>query len=73
MKGKLSQRVFIPSATLYGAIVVPLSVPGTTRLGLKLIADEATGLFLGAQAIGPHGAVSQDTIPFPRPSGRAFY
>lgn len=50
---------FHPVSNLVWGDVVPLSVPGTTRLGLKLIADEATGLFLGAQAIGPHGAVSR--------------
>jgi len=48
-----------PVSTLIWGDVVPLSVPGTTRLGLKLIADEATGLLLGAQAVGPHGAVSR--------------
>jgi len=48
-----------PVSTLIWGDVVPLSVPGTTRLGLKLIADDATGLRLGAQAVGPHGAVSR--------------
>lgn len=48
-----------PLSTLIWGDVVPLSAPGATRLGLKLIADEATGLFLGAQAVGPRGAVSR--------------
>jgi pyruvate/2-oxoglutarate dehydrogenase complex dihydrolipoamide dehydrogenase (E3) component len=34
-------------------------MPGNTKLGLKLIADRATGKLLGAQAIGKAGAVSR--------------
>ncbi len=34
-------------------------MPGNTKLGLKLIADRATGKLLGAQAVGKAGAVSR--------------
>jgi NADPH-dependent 2,4-dienoyl-CoA reductase/sulfur reductase-like enzyme len=54
-----SEAGYHPVSTLIWGDVLPLSVPGTTRLGLKLIADKATGLLLGAQAVGPHGAVSR--------------
>ncbi|OPY89809.1 MAG: NADH peroxidase [Syntrophus sp. PtaU1.Bin208] len=48
-----------PASALVWGDVAPLSGPGETRLGLKLIADESTGLLLGAQAVGPYGAVSR--------------
>jgi len=48
-----------PVSTLIWGDAAPLSTSGSTRLGLKLIADEASGLLLGAQAVGPQGAVSR--------------
>jgi NADPH-dependent 2,4-dienoyl-CoA reductase/sulfur reductase-like enzyme len=35
------------------------SMPGNSRLGLKLIADQSTGRLLGAQAVGEKGAVAR--------------
>jgi NADPH-dependent 2,4-dienoyl-CoA reductase/sulfur reductase-like enzyme len=48
-----------PVSALIWGDAVPIAAPGSTRLGLKLIADKATGLLLGAQAVGPQGAVSR--------------
>lgn len=48
-----------PVSTLIWGDAVPIAAPGATRLGLKLIADKATGLLLGAQAVGSQGAVSR--------------
>ncbi len=50
---------YSPISSLIWGDVAPLALPGETRLGLKLIADKATGLLLGAQAVGPQGAVSR--------------
>ena len=34
-------------------------MPGTKKLGIKMVADRATGKLLGAQAVGEKGAVSR--------------
>jgi len=48
-----------PVSSLVWGDVAPLSGAGASRLGLKLTADAATGLLLGAQAVGLQGAVSR--------------
>jgi len=49
------------SALIWGNSFAP-SLPGEKRLGLKLVADRATGMLLGAQAIGTKGAVERINI-----------
>jgi CoA-dependent NAD(P)H sulfur oxidoreductase len=50
---------FHPLSTLVWGNAIAGSMPGNTKLGLKLIADRATGRLLGAQAVGKAGAVSR--------------
>ena len=50
---------FHPVSTLVWGNAIAGSMPGNTKLGLKLIADRATGKLLGAQAVGKAGAVSR--------------
>lgn len=50
---------FHPVSTLIWGNSIAGSMPGNARLGLKLIADRATGKLLGAQALGRSGAVSR--------------
>ena len=50
---------FHPVSTLVRGNAIAGSMPGNTKLGLKLIADRATGKLLGAQAVGKAGAVSR--------------
>ena len=50
---------FHPVSTLAWGNAIAGSMPGNTKLGLKLIADRATGKLLGAQAVGEMGAVSR--------------
>ncbi|MBN2439316.1 MAG: FAD-dependent oxidoreductase [Deltaproteobacteria bacterium] len=50
---------FHPVSTLVWGNAIAGSMPGNTELGLKLIADQATGKLLGAQAVGKAGAVSR--------------
>jgi NADPH-dependent 2,4-dienoyl-CoA reductase/sulfur reductase-like enzyme len=50
---------FHPASTLIWGNAIAGSMPGNTKLGLKLIADRATGKLLGAQAVGKAGAVSR--------------
>ncbi len=50
---------FHPVSTLSWGNAIAGSMPGNTKLGLKLIADRATGKLLGAQAVGKAGAVSR--------------
>jgi CoA-dependent NAD(P)H sulfur oxidoreductase len=50
---------FHPVSTLVWGNAIARSMPENTKLGLKLIADRATGKLLGAQAIGKAGAVSR--------------
>jgi len=48
-----------PVSTLIWGEAAAHSLSETTPLGLKLTADKTTGLLLGAQAVGSHGAVSR--------------
>ncbi len=50
---------FHPASTLIWGNSLAGSMPGNKKLGLKLIADKATGKLLGAQAVGEIGAVSR--------------
>jgi NADPH-dependent 2,4-dienoyl-CoA reductase/sulfur reductase-like enzyme len=50
---------FHPISTLVWGNAIAGSMPGNRKLGLKLIADRATGILLGAQAVGEIGAVSR--------------
>lgn len=50
---------FHPASTLIWGNSIAGSMPGNKKLGLKLIADKATGKLLGAQAVGEVGAVSR--------------
>ncbi len=50
---------FHPISTLVWGNAIAGSMPGNTKMGLKLIADRATGKLLGAQAVGKAGAVSR--------------
>jgi NADPH-dependent 2,4-dienoyl-CoA reductase/sulfur reductase-like enzyme len=54
-----AQGGFHPVSTLVWGNAIAGSMPGNTKLGLKLIADRATGKLLGAQAVGKAGAVSR--------------
>ena len=47
------------STIVWGSPVVRVMNPENHRLGLKLVADRKTGKLLGAQAVGPEGAVSR--------------
>jgi NADPH-dependent 2,4-dienoyl-CoA reductase/sulfur reductase-like enzyme len=53
------QTGFSPAGTLIWGNAIAGSMPGNTKLGLKMIADRATGKLLGAQAVGKAGAVSR--------------
>jgi CoA-dependent NAD(P)H sulfur oxidoreductase len=50
---------FHPVSTLVRGNAIAGSMPGNTKLGLKLIADRSSGKLLGAQAVGKAGAVSR--------------
>jgi NADPH-dependent 2,4-dienoyl-CoA reductase/sulfur reductase-like enzyme len=50
---------FSPASVLVWGNAIAGSMPGNSPLGLKLIADRATGRLLGAQAVGKAGAVSR--------------
>jgi NADPH-dependent 2,4-dienoyl-CoA reductase/sulfur reductase-like enzyme len=50
---------FHPVGMLSWGNAIAGSMPGNTKLGLKLIVDRATGKLLGAQAVGKAGAVSR--------------
>jgi CoA-dependent NAD(P)H sulfur oxidoreductase len=54
-----AQSGFHPVSTLVWGNSIAGSMPGNKKLGLKLIADRATGKLLGAQAVGEMGAVSR--------------
>lgn len=53
---------FHPVSMLIWGNSVAGSMPGNKKLGLKLIADRATGKLLGAQAVGEMGAVSRINV-----------
>ena len=50
---------FHPASTLIWGNSLARTMPGSRKLGLKLIADRATGRLLGGQAVGEAGAVSR--------------
>jgi NADPH-dependent 2,4-dienoyl-CoA reductase/sulfur reductase-like enzyme len=54
-----AQSGFHPVSVLIWGNAIAGSMPGNTKLGLKLIADRATGKLLGAQAVGKAGVVSR--------------
>lgn len=53
------QSGFFPISTIVWGNAIGGAMPGDKRLGLKLVADRATGLLLGAQSIGTIGAVDR--------------
>ena len=53
------QSGFSPVSTLVWGNAIARAMPGNAKLGLKLIADRATGKLLGAQAVGEAGVVSR--------------
>jgi NADPH-dependent 2,4-dienoyl-CoA reductase/sulfur reductase-like enzyme len=53
------QSGFHPESVLIWGQAIAGSMPANSKLGLKLIADRATGRLLGAQAVGAMGAVSR--------------
>jgi NADPH-dependent 2,4-dienoyl-CoA reductase/sulfur reductase-like enzyme len=48
-----------PVSTVIWGNAIARSMPGEKRLGIKLVADRATGMLLGAQAVGATGAVER--------------
>jgi CoA-dependent NAD(P)H sulfur oxidoreductase len=48
-----------PVSTIVWGNAIAALMPGDKKLGLKLTADRATGMLLGAQAIGARGAVER--------------
>jgi NADPH-dependent 2,4-dienoyl-CoA reductase/sulfur reductase-like enzyme len=48
-----------PVSTIIWGNAIARSMPGEKRLGIKLVADRATGRLLGAQAVGATGAVER--------------
>lgn len=50
---------FDPASTVVWGNAIAASMSGGEKVGLKLIADRATGMLLGAQAVGEIGAVSR--------------
>ncbi|MDZ4164189.1 MAG: FAD-dependent oxidoreductase [Smithellaceae bacterium] len=50
---------FQPVSAIVWGNSLPSAMPGSARIGLKLVADRATGKLLGAQAAGENGAVSR--------------
>jgi len=48
-----------PVSTIIWGNAIAHSLPGEKRLGIKLVADRATGMLLGAQAAGVKGAVER--------------
>jgi len=53
---------FHPAGTLIWGNAIAKSMPDNSKLGLKLIADRATGRLLGAQAVGRKGAVGRINV-----------
>lgn len=53
---------FQPVSSLIWGNAVASSMPEPRKIGLKLVADRATGRLLGAQAIGEMGAVSRVNV-----------
>ena len=53
------QSGFHPVSTLIRGNAIAGSMPGNSKLSIKLIADRASGKLLGAQAVGKEGAVSR--------------
>jgi len=53
------QNGFHPVSALIRGNAIAGSMPGNSKLGIKLIADRASGKLLGAQAVGKEGAVSR--------------
>ncbi|MDI6725634.1 MAG: FAD-dependent oxidoreductase [Smithellaceae bacterium] len=50
---------FQPVSAIVWGNSLPSAMPGSARIGLKLLADRSTGKLLGAQAAGENGAVSR--------------
>jgi len=48
-----------PVSTIIWGDAIARSLPGEKRLGIKMVADRATGMLLGAQAVGARGAVER--------------
>lgn len=53
---------YVPASNVIWGTPVARSMGKGHRLGLKLIADSASGRLLGAQAVGQSGAVSRINI-----------
>ncbi len=53
------QAGYFPASSLIWGNAFAASLPGEKKLGLKLVADRATGMLLGAQTIGVRSAVDK--------------
>jgi NADPH-dependent 2,4-dienoyl-CoA reductase/sulfur reductase-like enzyme len=53
------QSGYFPVSTIIWGNAIAPSLPGDKKLGIKLVADQATGMLLGAQAVGTRGAVER--------------
>jgi len=51
-----------PVSTIIWGSAIGAVMPGAKKVGIKLVADRATGKLLGAQAIGEMGAVSRINV-----------
>jgi NADPH-dependent 2,4-dienoyl-CoA reductase/sulfur reductase-like enzyme len=57
-KEAVSSGYLPASATIWGNAIAA-SMPGIKKLGIRMVADRASGKLLGAQAVGEKGAVSR--------------
>lgn len=51
-----------PVSTIIYGNAIARSMPGGSKVGVKLVADRASGKLLGAQAVGPTGAVHRINV-----------
>ncbi|MDM7997072.1 MAG: hypothetical protein QUT30_15480 [Acidobacteriota bacterium] len=56
------QSGYHPATALIWGNAFAASLPGEKKLGIKLVADRATGMLLGAQSVGARGAVERMNI-----------
>jgi NADPH-dependent 2,4-dienoyl-CoA reductase/sulfur reductase-like enzyme len=53
---------YSPITTIVWGSAIGASLPGATKVGIKMVADRSTGKLLGAQAVGEMGAVSRINV-----------
>ncbi len=58
-ENEASQSGYRPVSEIVWGNAISSLMPGEKKLGLKLTADKATGMLLGAQAVGARGAVER--------------